>query len=70
MKTVDWKDVLVRAVKTFVEAVLAFGVAELSGKDIFVLTRDMWGALAISAAAAGISAVWNGVIEPLVKTKE
>jgi hypothetical protein len=32
--------------------------------DLFSIGKDMWCAVGISAAAAGISAVWNGMIEP------
>lgn len=67
MKNIDWKDVAVRAIKTFAEAFLAFVGAELTGMDIFALGKDVWCAVGISAAAAGISAVWNGVIYPLLK---
>ena len=63
---VNWKDVLIRAIKTFVEAFLAFMGAELAGMDIFALDKDVWCAVGLSAAAAGISAVWNGVVEPLL----
>lgn len=64
--SVNWKDVSVRAIKTFAEAFLAFMGAELTGMDIFALGKDVWCAVGISAAAAGISAVWNGVIEPML----
>lgn len=67
MKNVNWKDVAVRAVKTFVEAAVAFVGAELAGVDIFTVDKGMWLALGVSAAAAGISAVWNGLVEPAVK---
>ena len=67
MKNVNWKDVAVRAVKTFAEAAVAFVGAELAGVDIFAVDKGMWLALGVSAAAAGISAVWNGLIEPAVK---
>lgn len=63
---VNWKDVLIRAIKTFVEAFLAFMGAELAGMDIFALDKKVWCAVGLSAAAAGISAVWNGVVEPLL----
>lgn len=63
---INWKDVLIRAIKTFVEAFLAFVGAKLAGMDIFALDKDVWCAVGISAAAAGISAVWNGVVEPLL----
>lgn len=66
MKNIDWKDVAFRAIKTFAEAFLAFMGAELTGMDIFSLGKDVWCAVGISAAAAGISAVWNGVIEPML----
>lgn len=67
MKNIDWKDVIVRAVKTFAEAFIAFVGAEMTGVDIFSVGKDVWVAVGISAAAAGISAVWNGMIEPLLK---
>lgn len=67
MKNVNWKDVAVRAAKTFIEAFVAFVGAELAGMDLFAIDKGMWAAVALSAAAAGISAVWNGMIEPAVK---
>ena len=67
MKNVNWEDVAVRAVKTFVESFLALLGAELTGVDIFAMDKVTWCAVGISAAAAGITAVWNGVIEPLLK---
>ena len=67
MKNVNWKDVAVRALKTFAEAFVAFVMAEVSGAELFMMDKGMWIAVGISAAAAGISAVWNGMIEPAVK---
>lgn len=67
MKNVNWKDVAVRAFKTFAEAFVAFVMAEVSGAELFTMDKGMWIAVGISAAAAGISAVWNGMIEPAVK---
>lgn len=67
MKNVNWKDVAVRAVKTFVEAAVAFAGAELAGMDLFAIDKSMWAAVGLSAAAAGISAIWNGMIEPAIK---
>ena len=66
MKGLDWKDVGIRAVKTFLEAAAAFVMAEIAGAELFEIGGQMWYAIGISAAAAGISAVWNGVIEPLI----
>lgn len=67
MKNVNWKDVAVRAAKTFVEGVVAFATMELAGMDLFSIDKGMWAAVGVSAVAAGISAVWNGMIEPVVK---
>ena len=64
---INWKDVATRAIKTFAEAFLAIMGAELAGMDIFSMDKSAWCAVAVSAAAAGISAVWNGMIEPAVK---
>lgn len=67
MKNVNWKDVAIRAIKTFAEAFIAFLGAELAGVDVFAMEKDMWAAVGISAASAGISAVWNGMIEPALR---
>ena len=64
---INWKDVAVRSIKTFVETAVAFVLAEVAGVDIFAADHDMWIGIAVSAAAAGVAAVWNGVIEPVLK---
>ena len=64
---INWKDVAVRAIKTFAEAFIACIGAELSGMDIFAIDKKMWAVAGISALAAGISAVWNGIVEPALK---
>lgn len=63
------KNVLERALKTFVEAFIPAIVAALAAADytdLEMLPRIMT-AILISAAATGISAVWNGIIDPLLK---
>ena len=62
----DARDVAVRALKTFLEAAAAFVMAKVSGAELFAMDGQMWQAIAISAMAAGLSAVWNGVIEPAI----
>jgi hypothetical protein len=65
--SIDWKDVAIRAAKTFAETAVAVFVAGLNGIDLFATDSGFWAGLAISAGAAGVSAVWNGLIEPLIK---
>lgn len=67
MTKANWKDVLVRSVKTFAETAFAFLVAELAGVEVFAVEKSMWISIGLSAAAAGIAAVWNGVVEPVLK---
>ena len=64
------KDILLRAVKTFAETVIGYVIAELSGVDLFGgdVNAHFIRALVLSALAAGVSAVWNGVAAPLLKT--
>ena len=69
MKDINWKDVLIRAIKTFMEAFIACAGAELAGMDLFAIDKGMWCAVILSAAAAGLSAIWNGMIEPVLKPK-
>lgn len=59
---IDWKDVGVRALKTFVQAACASTVTLLTSGTENVITMTA----IISILAAGVSAVWNGVVAPLL----
>lgn len=57
------KDIAIRALKTFWQSSIAYLVASLSqGVDLF--EGEVIGGLLIGALAAGISASWNGVVQP------
>ena len=57
------KDVAVRAMKTFWQSAIAYLVAALStGVDLF--EGEVISGLLIGSLAAGISASWNGVVQP------
>jgi hypothetical protein len=66
------KDVSIRAVKTFWQASIAYIVATIStqmaGVDVFDphALKNVIGSLLIGALAAGISASWNGVVQPVL----
>lgn len=55
-------DVLMRALKTFVQASIAYLVASIGAVDVF--DKGVAEGLLIGAIAAGISASWNGVVQP------
>ena len=70
---VDWKDVGVRAGKTFLQAALAYVITAFSTTDVFSSNVDkaFWTGLILSTLAAGASATWNGVVKPaLIAWKE
>ena len=71
MKKIDWRDVGIRAGKTFVQTALSFLIATVSGVDFFEgdKSETFWVGLFLSAGAAGLSAVWNGVLQPLFSVK-
>lgn len=59
------KDVAIRALKTFWQSAIAYLVASLSqGIDLFEI--EVIGGLLIGAVAAGISASWNGAVQPML----
>ena len=59
------KDTVIRAVKTFWQSAIAYLVASLSqGVDLF--EGEVIGGLLIGALAAGISASWNGAVQPVL----
>ena len=69
MANIDWKDVGVRALKTFIQTFVAVFGQDLIGVNLFdgTMTDVMWIGMLLSAGAAAASAVWNGVIEPIFK---
>jgi hypothetical protein len=61
------KDVAIRAFKTFWQSGIAYVVATLSTQGVEVLESEgVICGLLIGALAAGISASWNGVIQPVL----
>lgn len=66
------KDVAIRAMKTFWQSSLAYLVAtfstQMSRVDVFDLhdVQSVFGGLLVGALAAGLSASWNGVVQPIL----
>ena len=59
------KDTAIRALKTFWQSAIAYLVAALStGVDLF--EGEVISGLLIGALAAGISASWNGAVQPVL----
>ena len=59
------KDIAIRALKTFWQSAIAYLVVSLSqGIDLFEV--EVIGGLLIGALAAGVSASWNGAIQPML----
>ena len=59
------KDIAIRALKTFWQSAIAYLVAALStGVDLF--EGEVISGLLIGALAAGISASWNGAVQPVL----
>ena len=68
--SIQAKDVLIRALKTFWQAALASLAANFSILAEALMNEQAWKKVAISVAvgaiAAGLSAVYNGIIKPLL----
>lgn len=58
------KDVAIRALKTFVQSSIAYLVATIGAVDVF--DKGVAEGLIIGALAAGVSASWNGAIQPML----
>ncbi|MCK4258742.1 MAG: hypothetical protein KAX49_07175 [Halanaerobiales bacterium] len=61
---VDFKDIIVRLTKTFIQASLAVFIASFAN-GIDITNKEAMSALGIAALAAGLSAVMNFVKEAL-----
>lgn len=71
MHTIDWKDVWIRCLKTFLEAFLTYVTTALGGisyGDGSLKETVLVGAL-FCALCTGITAVLNGVIIPLFRNQ-
>ena len=64
------KDILIRALKTFWQAVAAYFATsfgtQIAGIDVldFDALKNVVIGLIVGSVAAGLSATWNGVIQP------
>ena len=69
--SIQTRDVLIRALKTFWQAALASVAANFTVLADAMIAESGWQKLGISvlvgALAAGFSAAYNGVIKPLLK---
>ena len=64
------KDVWARAAKTFWQAALGYLLADaalLREALTIPLERSLWATLLAGAAAAGFSAIYNGVMKPMLE---
>lgn len=68
----NWKDIAIRATKTFVQTLVACIAASLSGVNFMVWdqTGAWWMSIILPAVSAGVSAVWNSVIKPIYLPEE
>ncbi|MDO5435278.1 MAG: hypothetical protein Q4G19_02805 [Clostridia bacterium] len=71
MKGIDRKDVLIRSIKTFLEVVLTYVATAMAGVTYGdgTLSAEITVGALLSAGAAGIAAVLNGVILPLLRAE-
>ena len=58
------KDIAIRSLKTFWQSAIAYLVASLGTQGIDLFEGEVIGGLLIGALAAGLSASWNGVVQP------
>lgn len=62
------KDMLIRAAKTFWQAAIGYALTAIAASGITDIStaKAVIGGVIASAIAAGASAVWNGVISPMM----
>lgn len=71
MKNFDWKDFWVRCLKTFLEAALGYISTVLAGVNFGdgTLSDTVLIGFLITGASTGFTAVINGVILPILRSK-
>lgn len=58
MNWTDWKDVLIRAVKTFVQVF----VSSVPVSALMSLDWTIWKAAALAAGSSAVAIVWNAIL--------
>jgi hypothetical protein len=68
----NWKDIFVRAGKTFVQAFVSALIVSLTGVNLFATAdqENFWLGVLMSAGAAGVSAAWNIISGAISVNKE
>lgn len=68
-KKINWKDVLVRSIKTFIQSTVSYFIMSINGLNFFgettVTDRILHGFI-LGAISAGVCGVWNSVLSPLL----
>ena len=67
MKKINWKDILIRCLKTFIQGIIAYLTVSLSTTDF--TDKEAIKALIIGAIASGVSALMN-IVNELLKGDE
>lgn len=64
---IDWADVTIRALKTFVQVAITYAATALTGINFAKeLSGAFWLGFMLSAGSAGVSAAWNSVLMPVL----
>lgn len=66
---VNWKDVVVRSVKTFIQSFVSYLIMSINGLNFFGETtvgEKVLRGFVLGAVSAGVCAVWNSVLSPLL----
>lgn len=67
MKKINWKDILIRCIKTFIQAITAYLAVSISTTNF--TDKEAIKGLIIGAIASGVSALMN-IINSLLKGDE
>jgi hypothetical protein len=67
MKRINWKDILIRCIKTFIQAITAYLAVSISTTDF--TDKEAVRALIIGTIASGVSALMN-IINNMLKGDE
>ena len=68
-KKINWRDVLVRTVKTFIQSFVSYLIMSINGLNFFgdtTMSQRIVKGFILGAVTAGLCAVWNSVLSPLL----